>query len=82
MLELIIKSFVVIYIIRLVLKHNLFIHYLKISVKFIGLDIEIKSKQKDAQSLQDKTSILFYVKFSQNKHINFITLIIDNTNFI
>ena len=40
MLELIIKNFVVIYIIRLVLKHNLFVHYLKISVKFIGLDIE------------------------------------------
>ena len=39
MLELIIKSFVVIYIIRLVLKHNLFVHYLKISVKFIDLDI-------------------------------------------
>ena len=53
MLELIIKSFVVIYIIRLVLKHNLFIHYLKISVKFIGLDIEIKSKQKDAPSCKD-----------------------------
>ena len=53
MLELIIKSFVVIYIIRLALKHNLFVHYLKISVKFIGLDIEIKSKQKDAPSSQD-----------------------------
>ena len=50
MLELIVKSFVVIYIIRLVLKHNLFVHYLKISVKFIGLDIEIKSKQNDAPS--------------------------------
>ena len=53
MLELIIKNFVVIYITRLVLKHNLFVHYLKISVKFIGLDIEIKSKQKDAPSSQD-----------------------------
>ena len=50
MLELIIKSFVVIYIIRLVLKHNLFVHYLKISVKFIVLDIEIKSKQKYSPS--------------------------------
>lgn len=50
MLELIIKSLVVIYIIRLVLKHIFFVHYLKISVKFIGLDIEIKSKQKDAPS--------------------------------
>jgi hypothetical protein len=50
MLELIIKSIVTIYIIRLVLKHNLFIHYLRISIKFIGLDIEIKSKEKDAPS--------------------------------
>lgn len=53
MLELIIKSCIVIYIIRLVLKHNLFVHYVKISVKFIGLDIEIKSKQKDAPSSED-----------------------------
>jgi len=45
-----IKSIVAIYIIRLVLKHNLFIHYLKITIKFIGLDIEIKSKEKDAPS--------------------------------
>lgn len=52
MLELIMKNLVVVYIIRLVLKHNPFIHYLKISVKFIGLDIEIKSKQKDAPSSQ------------------------------
>ena len=52
-LELIIKSFVVVYIIRLVLIHNLFVHYLKISVKLIGLDIEIKSKKKDAPSSQD-----------------------------
>ena len=53
MLELLIKSFVVIYIIRLVLKHNLFVHYLKISVKFIGLDIEIKSKEKSAPSCKE-----------------------------
>ena len=53
MLELIINNIVAIYIIRLVLKHNLFIHYLKISIKFIGLDIEIKSKEKDAPSSQD-----------------------------
>ena len=53
MFELIIKSFVVIYIIRLVLKHNLFIYYLKIPVKLIGLDIEIKSKEKDAPSSED-----------------------------
>ena len=53
MLDLTIKSFVIIYIIRLVLKHNLFINYLKISVKLIGLDIEIKSKEKDAPSSED-----------------------------
>jgi hypothetical protein len=53
MFELTIKSFVIIYIIRLVLNHNLFIYYLKISVRFIGLDIEIKSKEKDAPSSQD-----------------------------
>ena len=29
------------------------VHYIKISVKFIGLDIEIKSKQKDAPSRKD-----------------------------
>lgn len=53
MLELTIKSFVTIYIIKLVLKHNLFIHYLKIKVKFLGLDIEVKSKEKSAPSNQD-----------------------------
>ena len=53
MLELVIISFVTIYIIRLVLKHNLFIYYLKISVKFIGLDIEISRKQKDAPSCKE-----------------------------
>ena len=53
MLELTIKSFVTIYIIKLVLKHNLFIHHLKIKVKFLGLDIEVKSKEKSAPSSQD-----------------------------
>ena len=45
--------FILVYIIRLLLKHNIFINYLKISAKFIGLDIEIKTKQKDAPSEQD-----------------------------
>ena len=36
--------------IRLVLNHNLFIHHLKIKIKFLGLDIEVKSKEKDAPS--------------------------------
>ncbi|MFR1926644.1 MAG: hypothetical protein ACLS2V_11610 [Clostridium paraputrificum] len=46
MFELIIKVGAVIYIIRLVLKHNLFISKLRIKVKFLGLDIEISSKEK------------------------------------
>jgi len=53
MLELTIKSFVTIYIIRLVLKHNLFVHHLKIKIKFLGIDIEVKSKEKSAPSNQD-----------------------------
>lgn len=48
MLELIIKSIVVLYIITMILKHNLFISTIKIKIKFLGLDIEIKSKEKSA----------------------------------
>lgn len=50
MLELVVKCIFAIHLVRLVLKNNLFIHYLKISIKFIGLDIEIKSKEKSAPS--------------------------------
>lgn len=50
LLFLLILSFVTIYIIRLILNNNLFIHYLKITIKFVGLDIEIKSKEKSAPS--------------------------------
>ncbi|MGL4773563.1 MAG: hypothetical protein ACRC2K_08380 [Clostridium sp.] len=53
MIELIIKSIVSIYLVKLVLKNNLFINYLKISIKFIGLDIEIKSKEKSAPSTKE-----------------------------
>ena len=60
MLKLIIMCIVIIsiilaivYILRMFLKHNLFISSIKISVKFTGLDIEIKSKQKDAPSSKD-----------------------------
>ena len=38
---------------KMILKHNLFIHYLKIKVKFLGLDIEIKSKEKSAPSCKE-----------------------------
>lgn len=48
-----IKCISVVYIIRLILKHNLFIHHLKIKIKFLGLDIEVKSKEKSAPSNED-----------------------------
>jgi hypothetical protein len=50
LLFLLILSFVSIYVIKLILNNNLFIHYLKITIKFVGLDIEIKSKEKSAPS--------------------------------
>ncbi len=53
MLDTLLKCASIIYIIRLILKHNLFIYHLKISVKFLGLNIEIKSKEKSAPSQQD-----------------------------
>ncbi|HCO73944.1 MAG TPA: hypothetical protein DIT16_03710 [Clostridium sp.] len=48
-----IKCISIIYVIRLILKHNLFIHHLKIKIKFLGLDIEVKSKEKSAPSCKD-----------------------------
>ena len=46
MLELTIKSFVTIYIIKLVLNHNLFISKLIIKIKFLGIHIELNGKEK------------------------------------
>ena len=46
MLELAIKSFVTIYIIKLVLQHNLFISKLVIKIKFLGIHIELNGKEK------------------------------------
>ncbi|MDF2885141.1 MAG: rane protein [Clostridiaceae bacterium] len=54
MLETFIKCISIVYVIKLILKHNLFINHLKIKVKFLGLDIEVKSKEKSAPSDQDK----------------------------
>ena len=53
MFDTLIKCISTIYVIRLVLNHNLFIHHLKIKIKFLGLDIEVKSKEKSAPSSQD-----------------------------
>ena len=53
MLELIIKSFATIYIIRLVLKHNLFISKFIIKIKFLGIHIELNGKEKKHPSDQE-----------------------------
>ncbi|WP_169911563.1 hypothetical protein [Clostridium oryzae] len=47
------KYIAIIYIVRLVLTHNLFIDHLKISVKLLGLDIEVSSKEKSTTSSKD-----------------------------
>ena len=53
MLELTIKSFVTIYIIKLVLKHNLFISKLIIKINFFGIHIELNGKEKKHPSAKD-----------------------------
>ena len=53
MLELIIIGIIIVYIIKTVLKHNLFISKIKIKIKFLGLDIEIHSKKKKHPSRND-----------------------------
>lgn len=47
LIDTIVKSCFVVYILKITLKHNLYISSLKIKVKFLGLDIEIKNKEKD-----------------------------------
>lgn len=53
MLELAIKSSITIYIIKLVLQHNLFIHHLKIEIKLLGIDIEVNDNEKKHSSHQE-----------------------------
>lgn len=53
MLEILLKCASIIYVVNLVLRHNLFVHYIKIKIKFLGLDIEVKSKEKSAPSRKD-----------------------------
>ena len=53
MLELTIKSFVTIYIIKLVLQHNLFLSKLIIKIRFLGIHIEIDGKEKKHPSRND-----------------------------
>lgn len=53
MFDTFIKCASIVYVIKLVLEHNLFIHHLKIKIKFLGLDIEVRSKEKSAPSSKD-----------------------------
>ncbi|QAT39204.1 hypothetical protein EQM05_02445 [Clostridium sp. JN-9] len=53
MLELIIKSFTTICIIKIVLNHCLFISKLTIKIKFLGIHIELNGKEKKHPSHND-----------------------------
>lgn len=53
MLDTFIKCASIIYVIKLVLKHNLFVYHLKIKIKLLGLDIEVKGKEKSTPSDQE-----------------------------
>jgi hypothetical protein len=54
MLEFILLMILLLIFIRLTDKSNVFFNYIRIKIKVIGLDIEIKSKEKSAPSDQDK----------------------------
>jgi hypothetical protein len=53
MLDTFIKCLSIVYVIKLILKHNLFIYHLKVKIKFLGLDIEVKGKEKSAPSSKE-----------------------------
>lgn len=46
MQEILLIGMILIILIRVILKHNKDFSYIKIKIKFIGLDIEIKGKEK------------------------------------
>ena len=50
MLETLLKCATIIFIVKLVLEHNLFVQYLKIKLDKQGLNIEVRSKEKSAPS--------------------------------
>lgn len=53
MFDTFIKCISVVYVNRLIPKHNLFIHHLRIRIKLLDLDIEVKSKVKNTQWRKD-----------------------------
>jgi len=54
MLEFILSLVLIFTFINLHIKSNIFFNYIRIKIKVIGLDIEIKSKEKSAPSGKDK----------------------------
>ena len=60
MLELILSILLIFTFIILHIKSNVFFNYIRIKIKVIGLDIEIKSKEKSTPSSQDKCWLLKY----------------------
>ena len=54
MLEFILLLLIILTFISLTIKSNVFFNYIRIKIKVIGLDIEIKSKEKSTPSSQDK----------------------------
>ena len=54
MLEFILIILLMFTFICLHIKSNVFFNYIRIKIKVIGLDIEIKSKEKSTPSSQDK----------------------------
>ena len=53
MLELTIKSIVTIYVVRLILRNNLFISRLIIKISFLGIHIEVNGKEKKHPSRKE-----------------------------
>lgn len=54
MLEFILAILLLLVFIKLNIKSSIFFNYIRIKIKVIGLDIEIKSKEKSAPSCKDK----------------------------
>ena len=54
MLEFLLVIILLLTFISLTIRSNVFFNYIKIEIRVIGLNIEIKSKEKSAPSSQDK----------------------------
>lgn len=54
MLEFLLITVLLVIIVSFTSKSNIFFNYIRIKVKVIGFDIEIKSKEKSTQSHKDQ----------------------------